>query len=257
MVLRLKAAVWVSHEIDMKGHLNKTPWFLGINPRGLVPVLVDDGKVIIESNDIVDYLDSKYPPSHSDASLAKQREVEDALHLGMRTITFNFAVPPALATPPKDKLEAYEVNGGTLEGPGQDFGEQIQFWKEYTENRGSSPKRIVKAYDDIQTAFTALDASLDGRSFLAGDESSLVDIVWFPTVNRLDICGYDLKKHHVRLAAWLGRCRSQVPAIALEAEQKGWISIIYQMYQVYIKGTTLDKAVAKYRVTIHHEAQTS
>ena len=36
------------------------PWFLGINPRGLVPVLVHDGAVHIESNDIIQYLDKKY-----------------------------------------------------------------------------------------------------------------------------------------------------------------------------------------------------
>ena len=35
-------------------------WFLGINPRGLVPVFVHDGAVHIESNDIVQYLEKMF-----------------------------------------------------------------------------------------------------------------------------------------------------------------------------------------------------
>lgn len=35
----------------------KEPWFLEINPRGKVPVIVDDGVIIRESSVIVDYLE--------------------------------------------------------------------------------------------------------------------------------------------------------------------------------------------------------
>jgi len=51
----------VSHPIDLPGNENFRPWFLGINPRGLVPVLVHDGAVHIESNDIIQYLEQKFP----------------------------------------------------------------------------------------------------------------------------------------------------------------------------------------------------
>jgi glutathione S-transferase len=40
---------------------NLTDHFLGINPRGLVPVLVHDGDVYIECNDILTYLESAFP----------------------------------------------------------------------------------------------------------------------------------------------------------------------------------------------------
>jgi glutathione S-transferase len=36
-------------------------WFLGLNPRGLAPVLILDGAVHIESNDIMALLDERFP----------------------------------------------------------------------------------------------------------------------------------------------------------------------------------------------------
>jgi glutathione S-transferase len=54
--LNLKGIKWESHLVDLMAGENFRPWFLGINPRGLVPVLVHDGAVHIESNDIIQYV---------------------------------------------------------------------------------------------------------------------------------------------------------------------------------------------------------
>jgi hypothetical protein len=43
--LNLKGIKWESHLVDLFTNENFRPWFLGINPRGLVPVLVHDGAV--------------------------------------------------------------------------------------------------------------------------------------------------------------------------------------------------------------------
>ena len=51
------------HHIDLPANENFHPWFLGINPRGLVPVLVHDGAVHIESNDIITYLEGVFHDS--------------------------------------------------------------------------------------------------------------------------------------------------------------------------------------------------
>ena len=46
-VLALKELSCTLHHVDLTTHENKTEYFLGINPRGLVPVLVHDGKVCL------------------------------------------------------------------------------------------------------------------------------------------------------------------------------------------------------------------
>ena len=98
--LNLKKIQWQSHPIDLPSNENMQPWFLGINPRGLVPVLVHDGAVHIESNDIIQYL-----------------EHEDDLHLDLRTLSFRFVFAPLGPPKPAAALESYIANGaGTVQG---------------------------------------------------------------------------------------------------------------------------------------------
>ena len=46
-----------SHPINLMRDEQRSDWYLGINPRGEVPVLVHDGAVHTESNDIIQYID--------------------------------------------------------------------------------------------------------------------------------------------------------------------------------------------------------
>ena len=59
--LNLKGVNWESHVVNLSTNENISDWYLGINPRGLVPTLVHDGAVHIESNDIITYLERTYP----------------------------------------------------------------------------------------------------------------------------------------------------------------------------------------------------
>ncbi len=49
-----------SHHLDISKFENFTEWYMGINPRGLLPALVHDGDVHIESNDIIKYVDETF-----------------------------------------------------------------------------------------------------------------------------------------------------------------------------------------------------
>ena len=61
MTLIEKGLQWTSHHLDLKKKENISEEYFGINPNGLVPTLIDNGVVHIESNDIIDYLDKTYP----------------------------------------------------------------------------------------------------------------------------------------------------------------------------------------------------
>lgn len=51
-------------EVDLFGGEGRTPWFLGINPAGKVPVLDDAGFIITESAAICMHLADKHPDCH-------------------------------------------------------------------------------------------------------------------------------------------------------------------------------------------------
>jgi glutathione S-transferase len=98
--LNLKNIKWESHLVDLFTNENYSEWFLGINPRGLVPVLVHDGTVHIESNDIIAYLEERFReprliPADTANEMAALLKHEDDLHLDLRTLSFRFVFAPA------------------------------------------------------------------------------------------------------------------------------------------------------------------
>lgn len=60
MALHEKSLPFESHLIDIVKGVQYEPWFLQINPSGEVPVLQDTGKVIPDSNRIIDYLEDNF-----------------------------------------------------------------------------------------------------------------------------------------------------------------------------------------------------
>ncbi|KAL1517708.1 hypothetical protein ABEB36_001440 [Hypothenemus hampei] len=65
------------HDIVNIHLTNKPEWYFKIHPKGQVPALVDGDKIVIESLDVAEYLDEKYPTNEpllpSDAA-GKARE---------------------------------------------------------------------------------------------------------------------------------------------------------------------------------------
>lgn len=67
----------IPHEIKVlsfEKQETQTPEFTKLNPRQKLPVLVDNGFVLYESQAIVEYLESKYPTSGHGALFPKQLE---------------------------------------------------------------------------------------------------------------------------------------------------------------------------------------
>ena len=120
--LNLKKLNWEAHHLDLGTGDNYTEYYLGINPRGLVPTLVYDGEVHIESNDIIVLLDKRFPeikliPPGFEDQLIELLRHEDDLHLDLRTITFRFTQPRGKEPRSKETLKNYMERGtGTVGG---------------------------------------------------------------------------------------------------------------------------------------------
>jgi maleylacetoacetate isomerase len=61
IALSLKGLDWQQHYVSLPKMEHRAPSYLGINPQGLVPALVDDGHVLAQSLAIIEYLDETYP----------------------------------------------------------------------------------------------------------------------------------------------------------------------------------------------------
>jgi glutathione S-transferase len=219
--LNLKGIAWESHPIDLPGHENFGPWFLGINPRGLVPVLVHDGAVHIESNDIIQYLEKKFPtpkliPAGQENEVAALLRHEDDLHLDLRTLSFKFVMTRPGPPKPPEALASYAENGsGTVQGArDRDKNIQIAFW-ERAANEGFTDERARASAHKFRAEFEALDQRLAQLPYLMGESLGVLDIAWFVYAHRLSLAGYPLKRLHPRFSAWIEKLRAR-PEFARE-----------------------------------------
>jgi glutathione S-transferase len=208
--LNMKGIRWESHLVDLQANDNFTPWFLGINPRGLVPVLVHDGIIHIESNDIITYLEKAFPtpkliPVGYENEVAELLKHEDELHLDLRTLTFRFVFDPP--GPPKlaEALNCYAINGsGTVNGaPDPEKAVQIEYWQRAA-TEGFTDQAVRASALRFRTEFDGLQKRLANHTFLLGDSVSVLDIAWFIYANRLALAGYPIARLHPRVGAWFG-----------------------------------------------------
>ncbi|MEM1143065.1 MAG: glutathione S-transferase family protein [Pseudomonadota bacterium] len=206
--LNLKEISWESHPVDIPARENIGEWFMGINPRGLVPVLVHDGRVIIESNDILEHLERAFPnpsliPSRQQEVVHNLLRQEDDLHLALRAICMRYFFPGVKPRSP-EWLATYAANGsGTVQGePDPEREIQLAFHKAMADNDGISDVQINEAVDEYKEAFDSLESMLKRGEFLLGDSLSVLDIAWYIYVYRLKVSGYPFDELHPRVAHW-------------------------------------------------------
>ena len=213
--LNLKGIEWESHLVDLFTNENFAPWFLGINPRGLVPVLVHDGAVHIESNDIIQYLEKVFPapklvPVGYENEVAALLKHEDDLHLDLRTLSFRFVFAPPGPPKPTESLKSYALNGsGTVQGSKDHNREiQIEFW-ERAAREGFTDEGSRASAQKFRAEFEELDKRLTKHAYLMGDTLSVLDIAWFIYAHRLSLARYPFARLHPRVNAWVDRLRAR------------------------------------------------
>ena len=249
--LRLKGISWHSHPINLIKKEQLTPYYMGINPRGLIPSLVHDGKVIIESNDILQYLEAEFPepsliPTDSLTQLSALLNEEDDLHLDIRTLTMRFVFPKFMVKRPERDIAVYENSGsGTVNGV-QDTrrSSEARFWRNMNTHNGITDAQAARSFFRFKEVIDRYELALAEHSHLAGEDLSVVDIAWYIYARRLLAAGYPVSDLHPRFAAWFGRMhanpnfREEVPSGGLPGLFTTCLRLIHT-----IKGVTLPEVV--------------
>ncbi len=243
-----KGLMWESHPVDLLRQAHATPWFLGINPRGVVPVLVHDGVVHVESNDIMEYLDelpspvpSFFPQNASGrARVRESLALEDSLHMDLRTITMGFLVPYALAKKSPKVLEAYEQSGA----PDTKRDKEVAWWRAFAKD-GVPPDQARASLRAFAAAFDTLEQWLRANTWLIGQRISVLEIAWFISLHRLVCAGYPIKRHP-RLKTHYESLLKR-PSFAQEITTPGLPGLILSFYSGFqrLRGHTLARTMAE------------
>ena len=206
--LNLKGIEWQGHELNLAESETYSEWFLGLNPRGLVPVLVLDGAVHIESNDIITFLEQQYPdpclfPKDQMSKIQDLLVYEDDLHLDLRALSFRFVFGRTSINKTLEMLERYKQAGRTV-GGATDHKRQsheIDFYDRLA-REGITDAAVRASAQKFRTAFNDLDRRLTSNSYYFGDNLSIIDIAWFVYASRLHIGGYPFERLHPNVHSW-------------------------------------------------------
>ena len=208
LVLAEKGLDYESRDVDLIGGGQHDSDYVKLNPNHVVPTLVDQGGVFIESTLINEYLEDAYPdPSLSPKDAAGRHAMRlwtkriDELHPNAGIITYGIGTRPMLIQRSPEEIEAHVAQIPNAARRAQ---------------RLSVIQHGVKApeFAGAIAAFTAfldqMQSDLADRSWLAGDTYSLAEAAALPYVMRLDhLAMTPLIDARPKVADWYARVQAR------------------------------------------------
>ena len=185
LCLREKGLDYVSHYIDLNRFEHHTPKYLALNPNGLVPTLVHDGAVIIESTVINEYLDDVFPetPLRPADPVARARTrvwaklADEALGPNM-VVTFSSDGGIGKAARGLDEKQLDEVMSRIPLIERQNVIHKI------TRGGGFTKEEFAAAHKKAGFILDKAETALKDGPYLAGSTYSLADINMVPFMHR-------------------------------------------------------------------------
>ena len=206
-----KGLEWESRVINpgLDARDQHDPEYLRLNPRGVVPTLIHDGRAIRESQVIVEYLDDEFPtPSLRPADAFQRAQmriwtklIDEHLHVDSRTIGQCAAMRHLMLTVDPAKLRAHYAA----------MPEEVRRDNDLVNNeKGLDSPLLPGALRRFKRVFIEINATLARQPWLAGDAFSLADISHAVYVARMDTFQLsDLYLPLPHLVDWLGRVRAR------------------------------------------------
>ena len=219
--IRAEPGRWVSRIVSLVRRDHMTQTYAEIHPDMVVPALVHDGTLYLESMDIIEYLDATFggapliptTPALREAAMARVEQAK-VLHTSIRYVTFHWGLGRLAMLNRNERQQLAQ-----LADQGADRENLVSFYEGYS-NRTIPESVFVEHLAKLYAAFSDVESELrDGRTFLISDELSIADAFWSMKVLRLLECGYPVATHHPRLHEWYLRVHSR-PAFQNEVMGK-------------------------------------
>jgi glutathione S-transferase len=210
LALYEKGVAFESRLINLQAFEQHSPDYLKLNPGGVVPTLVDEGRVVIESSVIIAYVDdlvSEVPLTPADPFARAEMRLwikwsDERAYKAVYVPTWD-----RLSRPLAQKLSDQELSKRLAAVPTE---ERRARWRA-TAREGFEQVEFDAAYGEMTATFDKMEAALgDGRDWLAGSYS-LADIAIVPFVERIDDLRPDLLASNKwpGVTAWFARYRER------------------------------------------------
>lgn len=243
-VLEEKGVDWVGHHVNLIKCENATPEFVALNPKGVVPVLVHDGKTLTESNDIIRYVDTDFEgPQLSPKGTANENYLDNSLkrssdfQAALKLLMHEFLFKPVRRMNER-QLEEYSKG---VQNP-----DLIRFMTEFSSEEGFGRDKIAAAVNEAESILRELETRLESQPWLSGDEFGLSDISWVVNLNRFRYMHYPLEKYP-QIKGWLKRMKRR-PAFkrAISRFESRKMIVFFNVYSLLrrLKGTSVRQYIS-------------
>lgn len=203
-----KGVSWVDRPVDLTqgGHL--TAEYLALNQNGVVPTLVHDGQIIIESSVIVEYLDEVFAtPSLSPSGAvarahmrAWMRYIDEVPTYSVRIPSFNKLFIGGMRKRSDEEYQAYTERMPLRK----------QFYRKFAAGDGFDQTEYDTAIERLRQTMERVERAVADGPWLLGDMFSLADILLTPLVQRMeDLQLDDLWTDLAGATGWFARVRER------------------------------------------------
>jgi glutathione S-transferase len=204
LCLAEKGLAYEARHMNLRAGDQQQPVYLKLNPKGVVPTLVDDDIVVTESVVINEYLDDAFPrhpmKPNDPAGRARMRwwtkQIDDSIFAATGTVSMSIAFHHQYTSEVVEELtrqrgEAYRKRFNLLQQ-----GVNNPFFPD-------AIKRLYKMVVDMNTA-------LERGPWLCGEMLTLADIAFAPYLTRLDHLKFlGFLDKNPRTAHWYERIRNR------------------------------------------------
>ena len=209
LMLPEKGLEWESRHLDLRAGEHQKDWYIKLNPRAVVPTLIDGDIVVPESNVINEYLDERFPDQlrrpANPFGRAKMRlwtkQLDEGVHdAGIAILSFGLAFRHQYLT----RGEAGKAMLESIPDPAK-----RERRRDVIEKGLDSPHFKI-AVNRLLTLYRDMDKTLASHAWLAGDDYSIADAAFTPYIVRLehlDVMG--LLDATPRTADWYRRIKAR------------------------------------------------
>jgi glutathione S-transferase len=209
LLLAEKGLDWESRHLDLRSGEHQKDWYIKLNPRAVVPTLIDGDIVVPESNVINEYLDERFPdPAMKPADpfgRAKMRlwtkQLDEGVHdAGIAILSFGVAFRHQYISRGEAGKEMLE----SIPDPAK-----RERRRDVIEKGLDSPHFKI-AIARLLTLYRDMDKVLADHEWLAGDRYSIADAAFTPYIVRLDhLDVMGLLEPTARTADWYRRIKAR------------------------------------------------
>ena len=184
MILELKNISYESKIIDLLAGEQHAPEYVKLNPNHLVPTLVTDDGVLIESSVINEYLDDNFPGIPAKPSdpfnIAKMRlwvKYIDVYHPQCGSITYGIGMRNILIQKPKDELDQEIANIPDLVKRKN---------RRDLVDMGLDAPVLIEALKQTQVLLDKLEQELENSDWLFNNSFGIADAATLPYIIRME-----------------------------------------------------------------------